>query len=270
MLFRVSRSDEKSGVVFLLAVVLFIAGAGFVAWSALGRQKDAYLTRDLGASFDLREIPENAIPPRPAPLPPASPSPPDLTAKPVPLEGAFAPSGRSRAGAAARGRAPRPIGAAGERWARAQKAFADFLRAPARRLARRSSALSSPGALRSFLASSRGVDAYLNSPLVRVTLNSPSITKSLLSDPGVVRAVLESPAMRDPAAVKALLHSRMLKKMLDCPGPQSALEDPGTVTSLMSNPAVGSWLATNPGAFEAVAEAAPSLAGAYAPRRRGG
>ena len=110
------------------------------------------------------------------------------------------------------------------------------------------------------------MNAYLDSPLVRVALNSPTVTKALLADPGVVKAFLGTPAMQDAGAVRELMSSKLFKKVLDCPGPQGALEDPSTIMKLVSDPATLKWLGENPGALKAVPAAAPALAAACAPK----
>lgn len=248
----------------IIAAAGFVASAGFVAWSVLRREKDAYLTPSVSTSFDLQEVPPSApaaFAPPPSRAAGASPAAVSALVKPIPLdEMTGAPAPRLA------GRRPPVVTAKAQRWARTHKVFAAFLKAPARLLAKRSSNLANAAALKAFLGDPRRVNAYLDSPLVRVALNSPTVTKALITDPGVVKAFLGTPAMQDAGAVRALLTSKLFKKILDCPGPQGALEDPAAIAGLVSNPSTLKWLGENPNALQAIAQAAPALAEAYAPK----
>ena len=246
-------------VLAVASVAGLLGASGFVAWSALSRPDDV-ASRSAGA-FDLQDAP--ASPSRPA----ASEELRDAVAAPA---------------------SPRPIAAAGmqyatpmpapretvkpfltpalEAYVRDSKLLRALQHAPARALLS-GSAMRSPAALKAFLGDKAAVNSYLDSTLVRVALNSPAVAKLLIGNPALVRAFLGSPAMRDPQAVKALLASRMLVKMLDCPGVQEALADPAVIRSIAGDPGTVEWLARNPHALDAVAAAAPSLASSLAAAR---
>ena len=233
-----------------------LGAAGLVGWTVLSRPSDRYSARSSGgldqsgAFFARREPPELFRDAVAAPPPPIAPSP-----RPVP-------AAEMRAATRAAKPAPPPAvdGRKAERWARGQSALRSLLRAPAGFLLSRS-ALRAPAALRRFLDDKRAVESYLSSPLVRAALVSPAVAKAVLGNPAVAGAVLTAPAMRDPEAVRALLGSRLLRKVLDCPGVQAALEDRRLIESVAADPRVGRWLAENPQALRALAQAAPALAG---------
>lgn len=254
-----SRRRRKSNVFAVVAIVGLVASAVFVTWSALRRDTDAYLTKEANTAFDLQEMAPRAPAPPVESAPPAAV--PSSLVAPIPFE--------DLAGAAPAkpmSKPPPVVTAKAVRWARTHKVLASFLKAPARYLTARSSNLASPKALKAFLADPKRVNAYLDSPLVRVALNSPVVTKALLNDPGVVKAFLGSPAMQDESAVKALLTSKLFHKVMDCPGPQGALEDPTAIMRLVTNPATLGWLRENPQALSAIAKAAPALASAAGPK----
>ena len=258
-----SKRRRKSHAFAVAAVIGLVSLAVFVTWTVLRRDTDTYLTKETNNSFDLQEVAPRApvAPTIPTAPPQAVPS--SLVA-PIPFE--------DLAGAApAKPAASRPpvVTAKAVRWARTHKVFVAFLKAPARYLTARSSNLASPKALKSFLADPKRVNAYLDSALVRVALNSPVVTKALLGDPGVVKAFMGSPAMQDESAVRALLTSQLFHKVMDCPGPQGALEDPSAIMKLVTNPATLRWLGENPQALSAISKAAPALASAAAPRLKG-
>lgn len=262
----------------VVSVLGLLGASGFVAWSVLSRPDDTSLTSEAAGSFDLRETPP---PDRPAPRPPveelrdavASPA---SSPKPIAMAGVSF-GGAPAAGAASSAAAPRasaaPAGPARaafltpdlERRARASKVLSALLGAPARFLLR-ASALGAPRSLRRFLADPRAVDAYMNSSLVRIAINSPSIARAILGNRALVSAALASPALQDPATVKLLAESRMAAKMLDCPGVQEALADPAVIRSLASDPATAVWMASNPEAMMKLASSAPALGAALAPR----
>lgn len=153
-----------------------------------------------------------------------------------------------------------------ESWAKRHKFFSDIAARPAAALLARGP-LGSARALRAFLSDRKKVDSYMNSAIVRVTLNSPTAAKALLGNPVVVRAALATPAMRDGQAVRALLGSPMLKKMLDCPAVQEALADPGVIQRMITDPQTILWLAHHPDVMTAIGTAAPALAEAAGSQR---
>ena len=244
----------------LLVLPVLAAAGGFVAWSALSRPKDAYLTRDVADGFDLAAAPAA----RPAAAGPAAPLLAPESPRPVPGSGLGTAAEPSRAapggpgpGAQAGGAAPKktgPLKPGAEGWALGQPLVRALLAAPARVLLQRS-ALASAGELKGFLASPSQVDRFLDSPLTRVVLNSPTVATALLGDPKLFAAVLESPALKDPQAAKALAQSPMLRKMLDCDGVTQALQAP-SVRERLEDPATAAWLAERPELLAAVMNAA--------------
>lgn len=240
--------------------VLGLAGAaGFVAWSTLTRPTDAFVTGEVAQAFNLQTGP----PPAPArsiaageTLRDAVAAPASSLTRPIPMEG-MAGDVLKPASKPARDLPVRVV-----RKARKTRLFTSLLAQPASFLMARTS-LRSARAMRAFLSDRRRVDAYLDSPLVRVALNSAAFTKAVLGNGRLVRAFLASPALQDPAVVRELLRSPMLRKMLDCPGVSQALADPDTVTGLVSDPETLRFVAEHPQAVQALASAAPALAGAF-------
>ncbi len=257
--------------------IMGLAGAaGLVGWSVLSRPDEIYVTGDAAAGFNLQEGPAPA--PAPAPLAAgetlrdavasAPPAPTSLMA-PIGFDGM---AGRPESPAvsaapAAAGPAPRPLRAAAISWVRKSRAFAALLTRPSAALTGRSP-MASPRGLREFLADDKRVDRYMNSALVRVTLNSPGIAKMILGNPAVIRAFLASPAMRDPQAVRELLGSPMVRKMMDCPAIHEALSDPVVMQKMVMDPQTVAFIASNPDALTAIAQAVPALGDAFSSRTR--
>lgn len=243
---------ERRSLIALVAAVL-LGAFGFAAWSAFSG--DDTITYERGGSFDLAFAPAASAPRPPEDLRDAVASRP--SPRPIPLT--------EMAPAVSPAAPPQPavrpfLTPRLERAARASRAFVALLRAPARLFAASSgSALGSPRALRAFLADKAAVERYMDSALVRVVLNSPAAAKAVIGSPAVVRAFLSSPALRDPATVRALLSSRMVVKMLDCPGVQEALSDPKVIRGLATDPETVEFLGRNPEALNAIAGAAPDL-----------
>jgi hypothetical protein len=238
-----------------LSVAGLIGASGFVAWSVFSRPEG--VAPESASAFDLKETPApEHLAPRPAGealkdavAAPSSP-------RPISIEGMVVPGAAS---AAARP-AVRPfLTPALEAGARKSRLLTALLRAPARFLIA-ATPLKSARGFGAFLGDKAAVNAYLDSPLVRAALNSPAVAKSVLGSPELVRAFLGSPAMRDPGTIKALLGSRMLVKILDCPGVQEALADPAVIRSIATDPGTLQWIVRNPQALTAIASAAPGLA----------
>jgi hypothetical protein len=260
------RKGSNTWLYMLGGAVVVLAGLGGVLAGLNSERRDIRPASHAPAAFDLPEVSAQAeasiaqaakVPP-----PPLSAAPEPLPAKPpmsvvlpLPYDGKAV--SRSRPGGP--GKVP-VVTAKAVRWVRTHKLFAAFLKTPARYLAGKGGRMRSPGAFKDFLADKKQVDAFLDAPLVRVALNSPVISRSLLGDPDVLKAFLGSPAMQDPAAVNALMSSRLLQKVLDCPGPQGALEDGRTLPAVLTNPAVIEWIKDNPSAVKTLAAAAPALA----------
>ena len=154
-----------------------------------------------------------------------------------------------------------------EAWAKKHRFLTALIAKPAQFMMSRSP-LGSARAMRAFLADPKKVDAYMNSPLVRITLNSPTVAKAVLGNPTVIRAFLAEPAMRDPQTVRALLGSPMLRKMLDCPAIQEALGDPAVMNRMVADPQTITWIASHPQALLAIAGAAPALGDALSAKTR--
>ena len=248
-----------------VSVLGLIGASGFVAWSVFSRPDDAVPTA-AAQSFDLNSTPSAASARAAAPseelrdavAAPVSPRPIRYegmaAVPPAPAAIAIKPAERSIV-------TPKI-----ETATRRNRFFSALLSAPARFLASRT-AVRSPGALRAFLADKRGVDAFMDSTVVRVVLASPATAKSVLGRPDMVRAFLVSPALQDPGAVRALLSSRMVAKMLDCPGVQEALADPAVIRGIVSDPETVRWIGENPQVLTAFASAAPALTQSLAARR---
>lgn len=245
----------------IVSIVGLIGATGVVTWSVVSRPDDSFMTQEAAGAFNMQTGPAPVR--APAPLTAgetlrdavASAPPPAFSMmKPIADEGMFV-------GAPPKGGMDEKltvITPKAEAWARRHKFVAGLIAKPAKFLMSRS-ALGSARDLRAFLADPKKVDAYMNSSLVRVTLNSPTVAKALLGNPAVIRAFLASPAMRDPKAARALLGSPMVKKMLDCPAIQEALSDPVVMKRMVGDPQTIAWLAAHPDALLAIASAAPAL-----------
>jgi hypothetical protein len=246
--------------------VLGLLGAGAaVTWSVLSRPEDTYITREGANSFNLQTGPAPARPPM-ALAPGESLRDAVAAAPPAPssLMRVIATPGMAVGGLAkdAADKRYTVITPKAEAWAKKHKFLSGLIAKPASFLMSRSS-LGSARGLRAFLADPKKVDAYMNSTLVRVTLNSPTVAKALLGNPAVIRAFLATPALRDPQTVRALLSSPMLHKMLDCPAIQEALGDPEVMMKMVADPQTIAWIASHPQALMAIAEAAPALGDAF-------
>lgn len=241
----------------VMSAVSLAAVTGVVAWTTLTRPVDP---RMVDTAVDASDFPTAA----PAPNFPsaAADSMRDALAspKPIPIAGySMTPTRPPLAPEAAVPKVPPGV----ELKARRSPVFTALLEAPVRFLARRTT-LGDARGFRRFLASPKAVDAYLDSALVRAALRSPAVTKSVLSNGPLVRAFLDTPAMKDPVALATLLRSPLFKKVVDCPGVQEALADPRVMVRLGSDPATLDYLAEHPQAAEALGKAFPALAAAFA------
>lgn len=258
---------RRSGSKMALGFAALGAAALLAIVFALGRERRDIVSPAAPHSIDLEEVSAQGeaaiaqaarLPPPPS-LDAAAPAPrPSMgVVAPIPIEGMSGTVRKPRPGGP--GKVP-VVTAKAVRWVRTHKVFAAFLKAPARYLAGKGDRMSSPAAFRAFLDDKKQVNAFLDSPLVRVALNSPVVSRALMSDPGVVKAFLGSPAMQDPATVKQFLTSPLFRKVIDCPGPQGAIEDGRTLPQTLTNPEVISWMKENPGGMRALTEAIPALA----------
>jgi hypothetical protein len=246
----------------VISVLGFIGAGAAVTYSVVSRPTDLYITHEVADSFNLKTGPA----PRRPPVALAT----SETLRDAVATGPSVASSMMRpiAGAgivigAAMKEPPKAvkytvITQKAEAWAKKQGFFAGLLAKPAAFLMAHSSLGSAKG-VRAFLGDPRKVDAYMNSPLVRVTINSPSVAKSLLGNTAMVSAFLSTPAMRDPATVRALLASPMVKKLLDCPAIQEALSDPVVVRKIFDDPKTMMWVGAHPDAMIAITEAAPAM-----------
>ena len=258
-----------------------LGAGGFVAWSVYSRPVDVFVTGEAARGFNLQEGSIASSPTAFASgenlrdaVASAPPAPSSLTA-PIATEGmAYGAANKlSVTASASGGKSPAPgrpmtvISAKAERWARTNKLMAALVTKPAAFLMSRS-ALGSARSMKAFLADPKKVDGYMNSPLVRIALNSPTFAKSVLGNPVLIRAFLASPAMKDPEVVRRLTDSPMLKKMLDCPAIQEALGDPAVMQKMIADPQTVVFVATHPDVLAAVANAVPALGDAFTAKSR--
>ncbi|MDP3543640.1 MAG: hypothetical protein Q8T11_14310 [Elusimicrobiota bacterium] len=254
----------------VVSVIGLLGAGGAVTWSVFARPSDTFMTTDAASAFDLQTGPAPARPParlaagetlRDAVA--SAPPPASSLMRPIADPGMVL-------GGAPKAVVDKPftvITPKAEAWAKRHRFLGALLAKPAKFLVSRS-ALGSGRELRAFLADPRKVDAYMNSTLVRVTLNSPAVAKALLGNPAVIRAFLASPAMRDPRAARALLGSPMVRKMLDCPAIQEALGDPVVIKKMLADPQTIAWIAAHPDALLAITHAVPALGGAFSAKTR--
>ncbi len=251
--------------------VLGLIGAGAaVTWSVLARPDDAFLTQETAHAFNLQSGPAPAR--APAALAPGetlrdaiAAAPPSASSLMRPIKDANMVVGSAPKDAVKK--RDSVITPKAEAWAKRHKYLAALIAKPAVFLMSRS-ALGSARGLRAFLGNAKKVDAYMNSPLVRITLNSPTVAKALLGNPAVIRAFLATPALRDPQTVRALLGSPMFRKMLDCPAIQETLGDPEVMYKMVADPQTVAWIAAHPDALLAVASAVPALGDALTAKTR--
>ena len=244
----------------VVSVLGLLGAGGAVTWSVMARPTDTFMTAETARAFNMQTGP---APVRASPLAPGETLRDALAAAPPPASSLTRPIADPgmAVGAAPRGGMERRytvITPKAEAWARKHKLLAGIIARPAKFMISRS-ALGSPRSLRAFLADPAKVDAYMNSPLVRVTINSPSVAKALLGNPAVIRAFLSSPAMKDPKAARALLGSPMVRKMLDCPAIQEALGDPVVLKRMFADPDTIRWLAAHPETMRAISAAVPAF-----------
>lgn len=248
-----------------ISVLGLLGAGGAVTWSVMSLQDNSYITHEVVNSFNLQTGPAPTRAPvalspgetlrdATAAVPPAPSSLTKLIAPP-----GLAVDGLSKNAADKQHTVITPRA---EAWAKNHEFLAGLIAKPASFLMSRSS-LGSVRDLRAFLADPQKVDAYMNSTLVRVTINSPAVAKVLLGNPAVIHAFLATPAMRDPQAVRALLGSPMLRKMLDCPAIQKALGEPEVMNKMIADPKTISWIVAHPDALMAIASAVPAMGDAF-------
>jgi len=233
----------------------------FVAWTVVSSPGGSHLPPRSAKGFDFDYV--QPLPPAPPPDMRDAPAPaPAASPLPIPYQGMLKTKSVEQAAPLPRKPAPRAlVSVRHETWALGSGVLAALRRSPARFLAS-STALHSPRALLAFLENKKQVEAYMDSPLVRVTLNSPPVARQILGSRPLVRAFLSTPAMRNPRAARALVLSPIARKMLVSPGVTQALRDPAVVRNLMSDAQAAEWLEENPVALKALTRAVPGL-GSY-------
>jgi hypothetical protein len=246
----------------VISILGFIGAAVAVTYSSISRPTDLYITSEVADSFNLKTGP---APRRPTMALGAGETLRDsVAAAPAAASSLMRPiAGAGIAVGPAVKEPPKAVRYTvvtpkAEAWAKKQGFFAGLLAKPAAFLMAHSSLGSAKG-VRAFLGDRKKVDAYMNSALVRITINSPSVAKSLLGNTAMVSAFLSTPAMRDAKTVKALLASPMVKKLLDCPAIQEALNDPVVMRKMLDDPKTMTWIALHPEAMIAITEAAPAM-----------
>lgn len=106
--------------------------------------------------------------------------------------------------------------------------------------------LGKPAGFQKFAADPQRVNRYVSNPIVKNVLDSPILMKKLLSNEAVVRAFLSSPAMRDPAALKALSSSPLIKRLAESKGVQAVLADPVLIQRVLMSPQTMTWMTSDP------------------------
>lgn len=160
-----------------------------------------------------------------------------------------------------RGAAPDPSA-----WVRGHSLFQGLMGGPARFLVNNTH-LGSTAKLGKFLSDPARVGRYLNHRLIQSALESPILVKSLAS-PAMTKAFVESPAMRDPATVRALLNSGLVDRIARSRGVKEALGDSAFTGRVMLQPEVMTWMTRNPDAAKVLMRLGLSAGGLgqFAPR----
>lgn len=104
--------------------------------------------------------------------------------------------------------------------------------------------LGKPAGFQKFVSDPRRVKRYVDNPIVKSVIDSPTMTRMFVSNAVLVSAFLSSPAMRDQAVMKALSSSPLLRELAQHKGVQAALTDPAILQKiLMANPQAAQLLA---------------------------
>lgn len=239
-----------NGHLGLLSTLGLTGATALVAWSLLSRPVDPRMIDEPIDPFTAAYGPQEPLRDSMRAMGPASPM-------PIPLAGyAMSPKPLVREQAPAQTPA---VPAGVQLRARRTPLLNRLLEQPTAFLMRHTS-LSSAAEFRHFLSNKSKVDAYLNSPLVRAALKNPAVAKSVIGNGALVRAFLATPAMKNQAAVRQLVQSRMFLKMLDCPGVQGALSDVAVMARLIGDPQTLTFIEENPEAAQALGKAFPALA----------
>lgn len=129
--------------------------------------------------------------------------------------------------------------------AAAKAGFASLLSSPARYLVSKTM-LGKPGELARKLERKEFGKSYVQTPIVRSVLESPSAVSAILGNAALRRAFLDSPAMRDPRVVDKLGESALLQYVLTSDGVQKALGKPGVLQSVLMAPDTLAWMQRSP------------------------
>lgn len=106
--------------------------------------------------------------------------------------------------------------------------------------------LGRPEGFRAFAADPARVRRYLANPAVRAVLDNPMVLKALLSNKTVVKAFVESPAMKDAKTLKALGSSALMMQLGDTKAFAALAKDPGALQTVLSMPEGAAFFARFP------------------------
>lgn len=119
---------------------------------------------------------------------------------------------------------------------------------------------------RRFLASRPRMDRFMRSSATRMVLGN-SVLLRVLARPSVAQAFAATPAMRDPAAVSALVKSPLFRKLCSLGSVKSILNDRSALEGLLAP--IAPWLEANPDAKNALRAQSAAAAEAVARLPRG-
>ncbi|MBI4349298.1 MAG: hypothetical protein HY553_20840 [Elusimicrobia bacterium] len=108
--------------------------------------------------------------------------------------------------------------------------------------------LGSPELLRRRMSDPDNVNEYLSMPLVRGTLESPTLVRMIASNKTIVGAFVNSPAMQNPRSAEELLTSPLVQRILMSRGVQGFVTDPGALAKAFANPELSDYLRRTPAA----------------------
>lgn len=246
------REDGSGGVAILGIAALFVTVVVIAA----------YMTANWNVpepKYVPQIVTQTAPPPAPAPLTPAEES---------PVAAGEAPASRSGSVAPARPAAPPRATAAvpGARPAQPAKAapalpasvpeqgraeWKELWSRPAEYLVAHTW-FGSGGKLSRMARNPEAIGRYLDRPLVRAVLGSPMLINWLAGSRPIAKALLNTPAMRDPKAVRDLFGSPLMTKVLSSPGVKALMNDPIKMAQVLGHEDVAEWLRKNPAAMSAI------------------
>lgn len=106
--------------------------------------------------------------------------------------------------------------------------------------------LGRPDGFRAFAADPERVRRYLGNPAVRAVLDNPRVLRVLLSNKTVIKAFVESPAMKDPKTLQALGSSALMMQLGDTKAFASLAKDPSVLQTALSMPEGAAFFARFP------------------------